>query len=189
MRIIAGSAKGRRLVSPPGGDTRPLTGRAKEALFSSLGGRVVDADVVDLYAGTGSIGLEALSRGASRVVFVEKGRSALGALRKNIDAVGLGGDVVSEDVGAFLARVHDTFDLAFVDPPYALPLASLATVLEQLAPVSRMPRRWWFIAGTAERRRLFQQVWCRRIAVGTGTPNCGGLRRRTRDRGTSAREF
>ena len=134
MRIIAGSAKGRRLVSPPGGDTRPLTGRAKEALFSSLGGRVVDADVVDLYAGTGSIGLEALSRGASRVVFVEKGRSALGALRKNIDAVGLGGDVVSEDVGAFLARVHDTFDLAFVDPPYALPLASLATVLEQLAP-------------------------------------------------------
>jgi 16S rRNA (guanine966-N2)-methyltransferase len=133
MRIIAGSAKGRRLLSPPGVETRPLTARAKEALFSSLGDRVVDADVLDLYAGSGSIGLEALSRGARRAVFVEKGRPALDALRKNVDAVGLGGDVVGEDVGTFLARNRDTFDLAFVDPPYALPLASLATVLEQLA--------------------------------------------------------
>jgi 16S rRNA (guanine966-N2)-methyltransferase len=103
-------------------------------LFSSLGERVVDADVVDLYAGTGSIGLEALSRGARRVVFVEKARAALNALGKNIGAVGLGGEVCSEDVAAFLARSRDTFDLAFVDPPYAVPLASLATVLERLAP-------------------------------------------------------
>jgi len=134
VRIIAGSAKGRRLVSPPGGDTRPLTGRAKEALFSSLGERVVNADVVDLYAGTGSIGLEALSRGARRVVFVEKGRAALNSLGRNIESVGLGGEVYREDVAAFLARSRDAFDLAFVDPPYSVPLASLGTVLERLAP-------------------------------------------------------
>jgi 16S rRNA (guanine966-N2)-methyltransferase len=103
-------------------------------LFSSLGSVVVDAVVVDLYAGSGSIGLEALSRGAQRVVFVERGRAALDALRKNITAVGLGGDVAAEDVGTFLSRGRDGFDLAFIDPPYALPLASLATVLEQLAP-------------------------------------------------------
>lgn len=103
-------------------------------MFSSLGERVVDADVVDLYAGTGAIGLEALSRGARRVVFVEKGRSALNVLGKNIEAVGLGGEVVNEDVAAFLAHSRDTFDLAFVDPPYAVPLASLGTVLERLAP-------------------------------------------------------
>jgi 16S rRNA (guanine966-N2)-methyltransferase len=135
MRIIAGAAKGRRLVSPPGGATRPLTGRAKEAVFSSLGPRVVDADVVDLYAGTGSIGLEALSRGAHRVVFVEKSRPALDALRRNVAAVDLGGDIVAEDVATFLARSPDVFDLAFVDPPYALPLASLATILERLVPL------------------------------------------------------
>jgi 16S rRNA (guanine(966)-N(2))-methyltransferase RsmD len=74
MRIIAGAAKGRRLASPQGGATRPLTDRVREALFSSLGSEVIGARVLDLYAGSGSVGLEALSRGAASVVFVERDR-------------------------------------------------------------------------------------------------------------------
>jgi 16S rRNA (guanine966-N2)-methyltransferase len=129
MRIIAGSAKGRRLRSPAGTGTRPLTGRAREALFSSLGSIVVGARVLDLFAGSGSFGLEALSRGAEYVVFVERGRAALTALRANIALVGLGGDVVAGDAESFVTG--DRFDLVFVDPPYALPLASVEKVLER----------------------------------------------------------
>ncbi len=135
MRIIAGAAKGRRLAGPPGGATRPLTDRVREALFSSLGALVMGAEVLDLYAGTGSIGLEALSRGAARVTFVENDRRTAGVLRDNVAAVGLGGDVVTMDVGAYLARAGGAADLAFVDPPYALPLASVLDVLERLEPI------------------------------------------------------
>jgi 16S rRNA (guanine966-N2)-methyltransferase len=106
-----------------------MTDRAREALFSSLGGLVVDALVVDLFAGSGSLGLEALSRGARSAVFVERSREAVGCLRKNVEAVGLGGRVVPADVGRYLAVTHDIFDLAFVDPPYALSLASVAELL------------------------------------------------------------
>lgn len=132
MRVIAGEAKGRKLRTPSGGKTRPLTGRVRESLFSSLGVLTVDADVLDLYAGTGSIGLEALSRGARRCVFVERNRSALEALRANVAAVALGGEIVADDVERYLAGPAGPFDLVFVDPPYALPLASLAGVLERL---------------------------------------------------------
>ncbi len=118
MRIIAGHAKGRRLVAPRGEGTRPMQDRVKEAVFSSLGPTVVDADVLDLYAGTGSMGLEALSRGAHRAVFVERDRHALAALRTNCGNVGLGGDIVAGDVRQFLSRASQTFDLVFVDPPY-----------------------------------------------------------------------
>lgn len=134
MRIIAGAAKGRRLVGPKGSGTRPMMDRAKEAIFSSLGPRVVDATVLDLYAGSGSLGLEALSRGAADAVFVERSRIALEALRTNVAAVDLGGSVVARDVEVFLADSTDTFDMAFVDPPYALALPSVANVLGLLAP-------------------------------------------------------
>lgn len=134
MRIIAGTAKGRRLVSPQGGATRPLTDRVREALFSSLGAEVVGARVLDLYAGSGSVGLEALSRGAASVVFVEQDRRALDALRSNIEAVSLGGEVVAADVEQHVTRLARLVDVAFVDPPYALPLASVLTVLERLEP-------------------------------------------------------
>jgi 16S rRNA (guanine966-N2)-methyltransferase len=134
MRVIAGEAKGRRLKSPPGTDTRPLTGRVKEALFSSLGSAVVDAGILDLYAGTGSIGLEALSRGAASCVFVERDPAATAALRANIDAVGLGGTAVSRSVDQFLETPGGPYDLVFVDPPYALALASVEAVLERLVP-------------------------------------------------------
>jgi 16S rRNA (guanine966-N2)-methyltransferase len=132
MRIIAGAAKGRRLVAPRGLGTRPMTDRVKEALFSSLGAAVFDARVLDLYAGTGSLGLEALSRGAADATFVEQDRAALTALRANVAAVGLGGDIVAGSVERFLVDEGERFDLAFVDPPYALPLASLNDVLSRL---------------------------------------------------------
>ena len=135
MRIIAGIAKGRRLAGPPGSATRPLTDRIREAVFSSLGDAVPGAAVLDLYAGTGSIGLEALSRGADSAVFVERDRKTAAVLQANVEAVGLGGTVVVADVVAFLDGAEGPVDLAFVDPPYALPLASVVEVLERLEPL------------------------------------------------------
>jgi 16S rRNA (guanine966-N2)-methyltransferase len=118
MRIIAGEAKGRRLAAPRSG-TRPFTGRAKEAVFSSLHARVGGAAVLDLFAGSGSLGLEALSRGANSVVFVEQDRDAATVIAANVDAVGLGGTIVRRDVEAFLKSDGGIYDLVFVDPPYA----------------------------------------------------------------------
>jgi 16S rRNA (guanine966-N2)-methyltransferase len=133
MRIIAGVAGGRRLRSL-GGATRPMMDRAREGLFSSLGAVVAGSRVLDLFAGTGSLGLEALSRGAASAVFVERDRKALDVLQANVAALGLGGEVVAAEVGAFLERPGAPFDLAFVDPPYALSLASVESVLEALLP-------------------------------------------------------
>lgn len=132
MRIIAGAAKGRRLQGPGGRHTRPMTDRAREAIFSSLGPAVVEARVLDLYAGTGSLGLEALSRGATDAVFVEWRRSVAQVLRRNIDRVGLGGRVVAAKVEDHLARDQDRYGIAFVDPPYDTPLADVADVLTRL---------------------------------------------------------
>jgi 16S rRNA (guanine(966)-N(2))-methyltransferase RsmD len=133
VRVIAGSAKGRRLQAPAGTETRPMMDRVKEALFSSLGERVVDARVLDLYAGSGSLGIESLSRGARSATFVERGKPALTALRANLVAVGLEGRVVAADVDAFLGRAGESFDLVFVDPPYRLSLALVDKVLEGVA--------------------------------------------------------
>lgn len=129
MRIISGLAKGRRLRSPRGDETRPMMDRVREAIFSSLGDRVLDARVLDLYAGSGSLGLEALSRGAASVTFVESGRAVLGTLRENIGLVDLGGTVVESDVEAFMEGAAGRFDLVFVDPPYALAASSVERLL------------------------------------------------------------
>lgn len=122
MRIIAGTAKGRRLRAPATTGTRPLADRVKEGIFSSLGDRVADATVLDLYAGSGSFGLEALSRGASQVEFVEKGRQALTALRSNVSSVGLGGEVIASDVHRYLKNCDHNFDIVFLDAPWDLAL-------------------------------------------------------------------
>ena len=133
MRVIAGVARGRRLSAPPGSATRPSTDRLRESLFSALGDRVVDARVLDLFAGSGAIGLEALSRGAATVVFVESDRAALGALRRNRDAVGLGGTVSDGLVERYLGHTSERFDLVFVDPPYPMSDADVAMVLQGVA--------------------------------------------------------
>jgi 16S rRNA (guanine966-N2)-methyltransferase len=136
MRIVAGAAKGRRLVAPTGDDVRPTADRVKEALFSSLQPLLVGASVLDPFAGSGGLGLEALSRGAARVTFVERSNAALTALRRNIEAVGLDGAVVVTGDTAALLRGEGLpgapFDLVLLDPPYRLPKAQLASLLADL---------------------------------------------------------
>lgn len=138
MRIIAGIARGRRLRAPDTPSTRPVTDRAREAVFSAIGRWVEEAKVADLYAGSGSFGLEALSRGASSAVFVESSRTAIGSLRANIDAVALGGTVVEGTVEGFLGGGwghNDLFHLVFMDPPWDQPVEIME---EQLAALDRL---------------------------------------------------
>lgn len=132
MRIIGGTAGGRRLKSPDTTGTRPATDRVREAVFSSIGNWVIDALVGDLYAGSGSFGLEALSRGAQSVVFVERGRKALEALRHNVKTVGLGGTVVAAAVTEYLDQANHHFHLVFVDPPWDAPTSQLDDDLAKL---------------------------------------------------------
>ena len=117
MRVIAGDFKGRRLHTPRGTRTRPTADRVREALFSMLGD-VSGARVLDLYAGSGALGIEALSRGAESAVFVERDEPALAALRRNLEAVGADAEVRRRDVLGFLAHPEGTYDLVFCDPPY-----------------------------------------------------------------------
>ncbi|NOZ73636.1 MAG: 16S rRNA (guanine(966)-N(2))-methyltransferase RsmD [Chloroflexi bacterium] len=120
MRVIAGKAKGRKLESVPGSGTRPITDRAKEALFNILGGDIVGARFLDLFGGTGAVGIEALSRGAAEVVFVERGRGALKTIRRNLAHTKLeeGAVVLHDDAFRFLQRPGlVSFDLIYVAPP------------------------------------------------------------------------
>lgn len=127
-RIVGGAAGGRRLAVPRGRTTRPTSDRTREALFSTLeaahGGTLAGLRVLDLYAGSGAIGLEAASRGASAVVLVEREPAALAALRANVTALGLPGvEVRPEPVERFLAAAPaEPFDVCFLDPPYADPV-------------------------------------------------------------------
>ena len=131
MRVVAGEFKGRRLVAPRGRRTRPTADRVREALFSMLGD-VSGARVLDLYAGSGALGIEALSRGAESAVFVERDRAALAALERNLEATGAPGEVRRQDVARFLARQEGTFDLVFCDPPYDGAPAIAATLAAAL---------------------------------------------------------
>jgi len=121
MRVVTGEFGGRRLVAPQGYTTRPTTDKVRQAAFNSLAsmGLIDGAVVADLYAGSGAMGLEALSRGAARCVFVERDRSALIALRANIDALGVAdrSTVVTSDVMAWVPAMRGV-DLAIIDPPY-----------------------------------------------------------------------
>lgn len=124
MRVIAGTLRSRRLVSVAGLDTRPTPDRLRESLFSILAPRLAGTVFVDLYAGTGAVGIEALSRGASKTIFVERSRAALDALGENIRTLGLGSraEIRQGKVIAMLDRVVDpaTTGIVFLDPPYAL---------------------------------------------------------------------
>ena len=132
MRIIAGAARGRPIVAPAGRDTRPTSDRAREGLFSTLATLVeIDgARVLDLYAGSGAVGLEALSRGAATAVLVESDMKAATVIRRNVDAVGLpGARVVVDRVERFLAGERAAYDVVFLDPPYDLADDILTRVL------------------------------------------------------------
>ena len=120
MRVVAGELRGRRLGSPPRkAGVRPTSDRVREALFSILADRVVEASVLDLFAGTGALSIEAISRGAERAVLVDDNPSLA---RSNVDALGLGDRcrLVGADVQRFLERERGRFDLIFCDPPYRL---------------------------------------------------------------------
>jgi 16S rRNA (guanine966-N2)-methyltransferase len=138
-RVIAGEAGGRRLAVPAGRDTRPTSDRAREGLFatiSSMLGSLGGMRVLDLYAGSGAIGLEALSRGAGHVLLIESGARAARVIAQNIEAIGLPGAVLAaERVERVLARgpEHGPYDVVFADPPYALADAEVARVLSLLA--------------------------------------------------------
>jgi 16S rRNA (guanine966-N2)-methyltransferase len=122
MRIIAGSLRSRRFDAPAGLKTRPTSDRLRETLFNVLAPRIEGAAFLDLYAGSGAVGMEAVSRGAARVVFVERAAAALKVLRGNLEGLGLtdGIEVRAESVGAFLSRgpSRTGFDIVFLDPPY-----------------------------------------------------------------------
>jgi 16S rRNA (guanine966-N2)-methyltransferase len=122
MRIVAGSRKGHRIFAPKGLDTRPTGDRVREAAFNLIG-PVEGATVLDLFAGSGAMGLEALSRGADRTVFVETDPAAVGAIERNLDKLRLtGATIVRRDARTALAAeaaAGRTYDLVLVDPPYA----------------------------------------------------------------------
>lgn len=135
MRIVAGSAKGIRLAPVPKG-VRPVSDMAREGVFSSLNDVVSGARVLDLYAGTGAMGLEALSRGAEGVVLVERDRAAIQTIKDNLGRTRLeGAAVVASDVTRFVTRDDKNvgpFDLVLIDPPYESPAAEVEGVLQAL---------------------------------------------------------
>lgn len=146
LRVVAGSAGGLRLRSPKRLALRPTQDRIKEVIFSSLGQRVVGARVLDLYAGTGALGIEALSRGAAHATLVEKSAEAVDVIRENLRHCRLTGDVLKLDARRFLEsgpRIGGAYDLVLADPPYekeagALPEhALLAAVRPWVSPGGR----------------------------------------------------
>jgi 16S rRNA (guanine966-N2)-methyltransferase len=141
MRIVGGAWRGRPLIAPKGDVTRPTSDRVREALFDALAARLGPdlggGAVLDLFAGTGALGLEALSRGAGRAVFVENDRDALAALRRNIaalDAAERSFVIVADAHGAGLAasKGRGPFSLLLIDPPYRMEQAAVASLVEQL---------------------------------------------------------
>ncbi|MCW2491036.1 MAG: rRNA (guanine966-N2)-methyltransferase [Pseudonocardiales bacterium] len=136
-RIVGGTARGRRIAVPPRG-TRPTSERAREALFNTLSTELdlVGARALDLFAGSGAVGIEALSRGAEVAVFVESDHRAAAILQENLNAVRLSGAVLYRcSAETYLAAVgaDDPFDFVFLDPPYAVPPGVVARLLETLA--------------------------------------------------------
>jgi 16S rRNA (guanine966-N2)-methyltransferase len=139
VRVIAGTYKGRRLQAPPGRDTRPTSDRVREALFSILGARRVEhARVLDLFAGSGALGIEALSRGAAEATFVDSAPAAIRAVGANLEAVGADAVVVRAEARRFLgaaSRSARQYDLVFLDPPYRLAASLGRDLPEALAAV------------------------------------------------------
>ena len=134
-RVIAGSARGIRLRAP-GEGTRPLSDRVKQTLFAILEPDLPDSRFLDLFAGSGAAGIEALSRGARAATFVEKDATAAGVIEANLKATHLEGDIIRADAESWLGRAGiGPFDIVVVDPPYA-ETALLGRVLERLGPAS-----------------------------------------------------
>ena len=163
MRVVSGQYRGRRLASPEGRDTRPTTEKVREAVFNALGSldRIVDAEVVDLYAGTGALGLEALSRGAAQCTFVENDRTAIEALRHNIEHLGVGDRARVIRGDALTSARTLSGDLLLADPPYGvdpwaelLALTSIDLVVAEAPSAVVAPEGW-----TELRSRRYGRTW------------------------------
>lgn len=141
MRVITGKARGVSLKTPEGMLTRPTADRVKEALFSIIQFEIPGARVLDLFAGTGQLGIEALSRGAAEAVFVDARREACDLVRENLRRTGLSqqGSVVCADYMAALGRMAGRFDLVFLDPPYAE--VFLENALKRLSEIDILQKR------------------------------------------------
>jgi 16S rRNA (guanine966-N2)-methyltransferase len=148
MRVVAGQFKGHQLRSPRR-TTRPTADRVREAVFSMLG-ELDDLDVLDLYAGSGALGIEALSRGAVSAVFVERDLRAAATIKRNLDALGAEAEVRRQDALRFLAAGEGAFDLVFCDPPYDLAPAPAAALAERLPAVTSEDAR---IVTESDKRR------------------------------------
>lgn len=131
MRVITGSARGRKLVTLEGDDVRPTTDKVKESLFNIIQFDVEGASFLDLFAGSGQIGIEALSRGARQAVFVDKSKKSIDVVRQNLKTTGFekSAVVLNSDSLAFLQRRAEKYDLAFLDPPYSTGLLQKALEL------------------------------------------------------------
>jgi 16S rRNA (guanine966-N2)-methyltransferase len=141
VRVVAGAYGGRRLVAPPGDATRPTSDRVREALFSVLGESVQGARVLDLFAGSGALGIEALSRGAAAAVFVDRAQPAISAIRANLEALGIDADVRRMHARTALRTATDrgeAYDLVFLDPPYRR-AAELGRELSEALPAVLAP--------------------------------------------------
>jgi 16S rRNA (guanine966-N2)-methyltransferase len=181
VRIIAGEWRGRRLRTPAGGETRPTSDRVREAWFSVMGPSVEGARVLDLFSGSGALGLEALSRGAREVVFVEKGRRPLHALEDNIRSLGAGdrASVVRGDAMAFARRLEaGSFDLALADPPYGRGFAEALVRRFREVPFAQ---ELWVEHRTTDHVPLEEGDWQRRygdtaltcVSAGSRDPGAG----------------
>jgi 16S rRNA (guanine966-N2)-methyltransferase len=131
MRIIAGSHKGARIFAPKGRETRPTGDRVREAAFNLIG-PVDDADVLDLFAGSGAMGLEALSRGAATAVFVESNRDACRTIGANLEKLRLKGSVLCQDAVRLVSGEQRRYDLVLLDPPYGFDPSRLVPHLSRL---------------------------------------------------------
>lgn len=135
MRVITGIAKGRKLETLVGNDVRPTTDMVKEAIFSSIQFDITGCLFLDLFAGSGQMGIEAISRGAANCVFTESNPEAITVIKKNLDKTGFSdkAEVIKTDCFYFLKTTSKKFDIAFLDPPYKLNL--LSTALENVSKV------------------------------------------------------
>jgi len=188
-RIIAGEARGRRLKVPRGDRVRPTTDRVRESMFGALGSLVdlAGAVVLDAFAGSGALGLEALSRGAAHATFVERHRATLAILRGNVAALDFADRcrIVSGDVLGWLGTAEESFDVAFCDPPYDFPdhgwqrllgrLNAGILVAESDRPVPAHPE--WIVISERRRGSTVVQMARRRIAAdadpSAGAPGAG----------------
>jgi 16S rRNA (guanine966-N2)-methyltransferase len=163
MRVIAGLAKGLTLKTPNGRDTRPMDGRCRQALFNILISRLAEARTLDLYAGSGSLGLEALSRGAASCVFVEKNGRTAAIIQDNLERSNLeGGEVMSQPSSLAvrsLSMRDGEFDLVFFDPPFPMSHTpeGREVLMRELAVVAEMLAETGMIVWRLERRNFFEE--------------------------------